>query len=94
MIFGVAKAIAREQAAMQNAEVLILDLSDVPMLDVTVSLSLENLVKDALSQDRRVLIVGATGQTRQLLDRLKLLPPELLFAERNTALVSALEILK
>lgn len=32
MIFGVARAIAREHAAMQNVGAIILDLTDVPML--------------------------------------------------------------
>lgn len=73
MIFGVAKAIAREHAAMQEADVLILDLSDVPLLGVTATLAIENVIKDALDEKRHVLIVGASGQTKRRLDRLKVL---------------------
>jgi len=64
MIFGVAKAIAREHAAMKSAKALVLDLSDVPLLGVTVCLSIENMVLDALAQGARVWIVGAGGRTR------------------------------
>jgi SulP family sulfate permease len=70
MIFGIAKAIAREQSAMRDSDVLILDLSDVPMLGVTVSLSLENVIEEALSAGRRVLVVSATDEVRDRLDRL------------------------
>lgn len=40
MIFGVSKAIAHQQTAMKDHDVLILDLSDVPLLGVTSSLAL------------------------------------------------------
>lgn len=68
MIFGVAKAIAREHAAMKQAKGLVLDLSDVPLLGVTVSLAIENMVLDALAQKARVWIVGAGGKTRTRLE--------------------------
>ncbi|MDA3872659.1 MAG: SulP family inorganic anion transporter [Kiritimatiellae bacterium] len=69
MIFGVAKAIAREHAAMQHAQVLVMDLSNVPLLGVTVCLSLENMVKDAVSGGGRVIVAGATGRTRERLEK-------------------------
>jgi len=68
MIFGVAKAIAREHAAMKSARALLLDLSDVPLLGVTVCLSIENMVLDALAQGARVWVVGAAGRTRARLE--------------------------
>ena len=70
MIFGVAKAIAREHAAMRHADVLILDLSDVPMLGTTVALSLENVIEDATASGRRVLVVTASSEVRDRLQRL------------------------
>jgi sulfate permease, SulP family len=68
MIFGVAKAIAREHAAMKRARALVLDLTDVPLLGVTVSLAIENMVLDAIAQHARVWIVGARGKTRARLE--------------------------
>lgn len=68
MIFGVAKAIAREHAAMQHAKVLVIDLGNVPLLGVTVCLSLENMVKDAVAGGGRVIVSGAAGRTRERLE--------------------------
>ena len=68
MIFGVAKAIAREHAAMQHAKVLILDLRNVPLLGVTVALGLENVVKDAVSAGARVLVAGAQERAHERLE--------------------------
>ncbi len=97
MIFGVSKAIAREQAVVQNYEVLILDLSDVPLLGVTSSLAIENAIKDACDQGRHVFIVGATGQIHRRLQRLKvldLLPPQNVVVDRAEALKQAVALLE
>jgi sulfate permease, SulP family len=69
MIFGVSKAIAREHSAMADSDVLILDLSDVPMLGVTACLAIENAIKDACEQGRQVLIVGASGKVKRRLEK-------------------------
>ncbi len=95
MIFAVSKAIAREHAAMQDADVLILDLSDVPMLGVTSSLALENAIKDAVDKGRQVFIVGATGQIEQRLQRLGILalvPPQHVLMDRQEALRQAVAL--
>lgn len=54
---------------MRHAEVLVMDLSNVPLLGVTVCLSLENMVKDAVSGGGRVIVAGATGRTRERLEK-------------------------
>lgn len=92
MIFGVSKAIAREHIAMADHDVLVLDLSDVPLLGVTASLAIENAIKDAIETGRQVFIVGATGKIRQRLESLgilNLLPPEHLMLDRLEALKRA-----
>lgn len=38
MIFGIAKAIAREHSAIDNYDVLLVDLGEVPVLGVTSSI--------------------------------------------------------
>jgi len=94
MIFGVAKAIAREREAVRNCKALILDLSEVPHLGVTTSLALENAITEAVEQDdRAIYIVGATGQTYKRLTRLGLLdlvPKERFLDDRTMALRRAL----
>ncbi|MEL6468179.1 MAG: SulP family inorganic anion transporter [Cyanobacteria bacterium J06623_4] len=97
MIFGVAKAIAREREAVQSCKALILDLSEVPHLGVTTSLSLENAIQEAVDGDRAVYIVGAKGQTYKRLTRLGLLdivPAERFLMDRSQALRQALEAIQ
>lgn len=92
MIFGVAKAIAREHNAIGDCDAIIFDLSDVPHMGVTASLTLENAIEEAVEKDRRIFIVGAAGQTRRRLEKLgvfKLVPASNLHMDRTEALRSA-----
>ncbi|OCQ94229.1 sodium-independent anion transporter [Nostoc sp. MBR 210] len=92
MIFGVSKAIAREHSAMAESDVLIMDLSDVPMLGVTASLAIENAIKDASEQGRQVLIVGATGKVKRRLEKFgisRFVPQHYMFVDRTEALKQA-----
>jgi SulP family sulfate permease len=70
MIFGVAKAIAREHASMESVKALVIDLSDVPIMGTTVALSIENMALDARSDGAEVYVVGARGQSRKRLQAL------------------------
>lgn len=95
MIFGVSKAIAREQTAMKDHDVLILDLTDVPHIGVTSSLAVENMIKDALDKGRHVFIVGAKGKIKHRLQKLgifNILPPHHIVMEREEALKQALNL--
>ena len=96
MIFGVAKAISREESMIQNYDVLIFDLSDVPMLGVTACLAIENAIKDAVEKGRHVFIVGAKGKIKERLERFKIvdmLPPHHLMLVRLEALQQALTLI-
>lgn len=89
MIFGVAKAISREQKALKYCEALILDLSDVPHMGVTSSLTIENAIEEAIDKGCNVFIVGATGQIKRRLEKLGIwarIPPQHLLADRTEAL--------
>ena len=93
MIFGVSKAIARQQTAMEDHDVLIMDLSEVPHLGVTASLALENAIEEACDKGRHVFIVGAAGKIKRRLENLgvlDLLPPQHLLMDRKEALKQAL----
>ncbi|MGB2923786.1 MAG: SulP family inorganic anion transporter [Limnothrix sp.] len=92
MIFGVAKAINREHNAIRDCDSIVFDVSEVPHLGVTASLALENAIEEAIDNKRRVFIVGAAGQTRRRLEKLKLftiVPPEQCFMNREEALKTA-----
>lgn len=73
MIFSVSKAIARQHSSIADYEVMILDLSDVPMIDVTVGLALENAIKDALDVNCSVFLLCPNEQTREELDKFNIL---------------------
>ncbi|TBR59409.1 sodium-independent anion transporter [Westiellopsis prolifica IICB1] len=92
MVFGVSKAIAREHNAIKDCDVIIMDLSDVPLLGVTASLAIENAIKEAVEKGRHVFIVGATGKIKRRLENLgimQLLPPQHLLMDRKEALQQA-----
>ena len=92
MIFGVAKAIFREQIKIQRYRSIVLDLSDVPLLDTTVSLAIENSIRDALARQRKVFIVKPRAQVKKTLERLgifELIPCTQLCDSRASALAKA-----
>lgn len=72
MIFGVSKALARERKNIQNHEVVIIDLSDVSMLDDTITLSLENVIEEALDLDKTVYVVVKTAKAKEKFQNLGL----------------------
>lgn len=97
MSFGAAKSISQRMGMVEDYDVLILDLEDVPLLGVTASLAIENMVNEALNQRRWVFVVGATGDVKQRLQRLKLLdriPPEHQAQTRREALEQAMDLLE
>jgi len=73
MIFSVSKAISRQHTSISDYQVMILDLSDVPMIDVTVGMALENAIKDALDAQCEVLLLCPNVETRERLEKLKVL---------------------
>lgn len=92
MIFGLSKAIAREYNAIRDADVLVMDLSDVPLLGVTASLAIENAIRDACEKGLQVYIVGASTQIKSRLEKLglfALIMPEHVLNDRSQALRQA-----
>ncbi|AFY84676.1 bicarbonate transporter BicA [Oscillatoria acuminata] len=97
MIFGVAKAIAREHNAIGNYDVLIVDLGEVPILGVTSSLAIENAIQEALDAGRDVIVVGATGKVKRRLEKLGisgLIPGNHWMGDRLTALKEGLSMVR
>ncbi len=97
MIFGVAKAIAREHSAIANYDVLIVDLGEVPVLGITSSLALENAILEAIDAGRQVIVVGATGKVKSRLEKLGiagLIPGHHWMGDRLTALQEGLTMVR
>lgn len=80
MIFSVSKAISRQHSSIADFQVMILDLSDVPMIDVTVGLALENAIKDAQDVNCEVYLLCPSESTREQLEKFHILG---LIAEGN-----------
>lgn len=72
LIFGVSRAIAREHENMNHFRKIIFDLSDVPLIDATVSLAIENAIKDALDREKQVFLVCCSEETKKVFDRMGL----------------------
>jgi len=73
MIFSVSKAIARQHSSVGDYQAMILDLTDVPMIDVTVGLALENAIKDAQEAKCEIFLLCPNVNTRQQLAKFALL---------------------
>ncbi len=92
MIFGVAKAIAREHNAIGDCKAVIFDLSEVSHLGVTAALAVKNAVEEAIEKGRQVFVVGATETTQRRLEKLGLfqkLPSDRTSLSRHAALQQA-----
>ncbi|PMF35807.1 sodium-independent anion transporter [Vibrio splendidus] len=92
MIFSVSKAISRQHSSISDYEAMILDLTDVPMIDVTVGLALENAIKDALDAQCEVYLLCPNENTRQQLEKfhvLNLVPESNTYRFRYEALTAA-----
>lgn len=70
MIFGVSKAIAREHRAIASHESVLLDLSDVPHMDTTISLAIENVIKHAKELNKAVYMVRPGEQAFNTLEKM------------------------
>ncbi|PCK31894.1 sodium-independent anion transporter [Pseudoalteromonas piscicida] len=72
MIFSVSKAIARQHRKIGEYKAMVLDLSDVAMIDVTVGLAIENAITDALDANCSVFIYSPNWETTDKLKRLNI----------------------
>ena len=96
MSFGAAKTISQRMGMVRQYDVLILDLSDVPLMGVTASLAIETMVKDACDKKRQVYLVGAKGKVKDRLQKmqiLQMLDPDCRFSERIFALEKAVDFI-
>jgi SulP family sulfate permease len=73
LTFGLAKAISRQYAVLTDHEALIVDFTDVPVLGVSSSLALEEIILEDLGKGLPVYIVGAEGDVKGRLKKLGLL---------------------
>lgn len=63
MSFGAAKGMARQMSLVGDHRVLVMDLSDVPLIDYTATRSLQDMVSHAREAGRTVILVGGRHPT-------------------------------
>ncbi len=73
MSFGAANEMMRRMVAVKVVEVLIIDLSDVPSVDGSAALTLEEIIQRAQDSDQAVLIAGMQYVVARLLGQLGVL---------------------
>lgn len=73
LMFGLAKVISRRYAVLDSHEALIIDFHEVPVLGVSSSLALEDMILSDLKAGRPVYIAGASEQIKERLSKLGVL---------------------
>lgn len=96
MSFGAANEMARKiQAIGQHHDIFIIDLLDVPRIDTSAGLVLEELIQRALEMKQHVLLIGLSYPVARLLGELgslELIKETQRFATRIEGLAAAAEI--
>lgn len=95
--FGAANGVTRRMSREDEHSVLILDLSDVPMIDSSASFALEEVIRNATSAGRFVLLVGVKPAVRTILERvgvMTLFPTDHVHDARASAIQHAATLLE
>jgi SulP family sulfate permease len=97
MSFSSAKAMVRRHASIANYKIMILDLTDVPMIaDYTTARALEDIIIDTRKAGYRIFVAGANGPVLKLLSKLRItdnVKPEKIQTSRLKALQLAERLL-
>ena len=87
--FGVAKTIVKKLALEESYQLLILDFSDIPAIDFSASMALEEMINSSQSNNHQVIVINGYGSVREHLLREKTLltvSADCLFDKRSDAL--------
>ena len=70
MSFGAANEMMRRIVSVKPVDVLIIDLTDVPSIDGSAALTLEEIIQRAADLDQEILIVGMQFGVARVLGKL------------------------
>ena len=96
MSFGSSRDIARTLLSSKDQEVLIIDLSDVPFIDSSASIALEEVIQDARADKDYVILCGLRQQVKEVLTKIgviQLVPADCNVKNRLEALRMADQLL-
>jgi SulP family sulfate permease len=73
MSFGAAKELSRRIGIADTFDVFVLDLHDVPKVDGSAALALEEIIDQAVASGKDVLVVGLSAPVARLLAKMGIL---------------------
>jgi SulP family sulfate permease len=73
MSFGAVKELTQRLTSRTQFEIMVLDLTEVPLIDSSVAMAIEDVIERARKQGRRVLLSGLTREVGHVLNRLGIL---------------------
>jgi SulP family sulfate permease len=97
MSFGAAKELSRRIGIADTFDVFVLDLHDVPKVDGSAALALEEIIDQAVASGKDVLVVGLSAPVARLLAKMGILDrfkETTRFATRREALRYAVDRLR
>ena len=68
--FGAVKELTLRLTSRAAYEVMALDLTDVPIIDSSVAMAIEDVIEQTRKQGHRLLLAGLSPQIRRMLNRL------------------------
>jgi SulP family sulfate permease len=95
--FGAASELTRKFATVGSYDLLIIDLEDVPRVDGSAALALEEIIQLAHESDKHVFVVGLTLQVARVMGQigaLNLVKETSRFNSRNEALRAAVQLVE
>ncbi len=96
MSFSSAKSLVRNHSMVDNYQVMLLDLSDVPSIDFTTSRALEDIIADTINAGQQMILLGACEEVYRMLEQqgvLNYLAEGNIFDQRIDALQHAQKLL-
>ena len=91
--FGAAKGMMKRLARFDDYDVLVIDMTEVPVIDYTACRALDNIIADTIAQQREVMLVGVRSAVTKVLKKQKVLDrihSDYIFVKRIGALREAL----
>lgn len=95
--FGAAKGMIKKMAAFDNFDVLVVDLTEVPVIDNSICRALDNIIEDARSCDREVMLVGMRSGVNKTMKKQKVMDhvhSDYIFVKRIGALREAVKYIR
>ena len=95
--FGAAKGMAKKISAYDDFDVLIIDMTEVPVIDFSACRSLDGIIEDNIAAGREVMLVGVRSSVNKILKKQKVLDrvhSDYIFVKRVGALREALNYVR